>query len=52
MKRLYTDTPHNMNNVQMEFLQGERKSPSLNCVQHERQKLFWRHIPGSSKINL
>ena len=52
MKCLYTDTPHNVNNVQMGDDEVPSRGKKVSSVQHERQKLYWRYIPGSSNIKL
>ena len=52
MKCLYTDTPHNVNNVQMGDDEMPSKGKKVSSVQHKRQKLFWCHICSSSNIKL
>ena len=52
MKCLYTDTPHNVNNEQMGDDEMLSRGKKVSSVQHERQKLIWRHISGSSSIKL
>ena len=41
-----------MNNVQMGDDEMPSRGKKVSSVQHERQKLFWRHISGSSNIKL
>ena len=43
-------TPHNVNNVQMGDDEMPSRGKKVSIVQHEHQKLFWRHISGSNNI--